>query len=76
MGKACCFGIPLGTSRMEQGKNCGLDLQMLKLFTGGAESEESAARGQVGGCGGAGAFCKQAVGNAAVYKARPANRRD
>ena len=76
MDKARCFGRPLGTSHMEQVKSCGLDLQILKLFTRGAESEEAAAHGRAGGRGGAGASCRQDVGKAAVYKAHLANRRD
>lgn len=48
----------------------------MKLVTGGARSEDVAARARLEGRGGAGASRGEAVGNAAVYKACLANRRD
>jgi len=72
----CFFGRYLRISHTEQGKSRGLDLQILKLSTEGARSEDMAAHQRVGRCKGAGASCRQAVGNTAVYKVHLANRRD
>lgn len=55
-----------------------------ELWFGSADPEAFLLEGEqrrgcawrVGGCGGAGASCRQAVGCTAVYKARLANRRD